>query len=388
MIYTNGIMKIYYIISNKNGLESFIHREMLLTKGAGHDVVALCFFHNKDEHFQLDNIPQYVAIKPKSILLGLIGVVRSVVYYKKLRILRNYLLIAGWNGLIDILIAHYFNRNIDKNSFIQCHFGDRKFFVGTLIKELNTHNKLGITVHAHELYANPNPTLFNSCLLKADRVVTISHLNKKLLLELQPALPPDKIRVIFLSIDLKLFSVNQNKVKVLTVSRFTERKGFHELFEAIKLLSRPNVEFICVGWGNLDLNQLAADYGVKDFVTIFNKMSSKQLRYFYSTCDIFCLPSKATNEEGSEGIPVVLMEAMASQMQIVTTTNGSIPELVDNIVVEENNSTALAEGLLRAIEINYNNQECQRIGLKNREKVLNKFSVLNHKELMDYWTND
>ena len=103
-------------------------------------------------------------------------------------------------------------------------------------------------------------------------------------------------------------------------------------------------------------------------------MSSKQLRHFYSTCDIFCLPSKSTDREGSEGIPVVLMEAMASEMQVVTTTNGSIPELVDSVIVQEGNPVELAEGLMLAIEIQSKLEMRKSIGIKNREKVLGQFS--------------
>jgi len=376
------------VISNRNGLESFIHREMRLTKEAGNDVVALSFYKNRDNHFKLDSIPEYVAISPINVVLGIIELIRSFLIFKRLRIILEYLRLSGVNGIIDVIMALFFSKYIDNGSFIQCHFGDRKFFVGTLIKELKPQSTLGLTVHAHELYANPNLKLFKACLLKADKIVTISGLNKKLLLDIQPKLSPKEVRVIYLSIDLGLFKANHNGIKVLTVSRFTERKGFRELFEAIKILSNPNIEFICVGWGDLDLLRLAKEYGVEESITVYNKMSSKQLQHFYSTCDIFCLPSKSTETEGSEGIPVVLMEAMASEMQVVTTTNGSIPELVDSVIVQEDNAVELAKGLLKAIEIHSDFEMRSSIGVKNREKVLRQFSGSNHQELLNYWKND
>jgi colanic acid/amylovoran biosynthesis glycosyltransferase len=378
-------MRIFYVISNRNGLESFIHREMLLSKSAGMDVVALSFYRNHDNHFQLNGISQYVAMSPKNIFLGFIELVKAVFHFKRLKIILRYLGLSGWNGIVDVIMALNFSKHIDNESFIQCHFGDRKFFVGTLIKDFTKNNKLGLTIHAHELYANPNLELFKFCLLKADKIVTISHLNKKLLLEIQPELSLEMVKVIYLSIDLGLFKANRNMIKVLTVSRFTERKGFRELFEAVKILSNPNIEFICIGWGNLDLLKLAKEYGVEESITVYNKMSSKQLQHFYSTCDIFCLPSKSTETEGSEGIPVVLMEAMASEVQVVTTTNGSIPELVDSVIVPEGNAVELAKGLLKAVEIHSDFEMSRSIGVKNREKVLRQFSGSNHQELLNYW---
>ena len=82
-------------------------------------------------------------------------------------------------------------------------------------------------------------------------------------------------------------------------------------------------------------------------VTVFSKMSASQLRFFYNNSDIFCLPSKHTDDGGSEGIPVVLMEAMASELVVVTTTNGSIPELVDEILVRQGDAIDLARGINR-----------------------------------------
>ena len=198
-------------------------------------------------------------MRPKNIVIGLIELGKTLLAIRKLKLIISYLRLSGPNGVIDVLIALYFSKYVDNDSLIQCHFGDRKFFVGNLIKELNGQNKLGLTVHAHELYANPNLELFKSCLLRADKIVAISQLNKKLLLEIQPELISEKIKVIYLSIDLDLFKANGNVTRILTVSRFTERKGFRELFEAIKILSNPNVEFICIGWGDLDLLELAKE---------------------------------------------------------------------------------------------------------------------------------
>ena len=60
--------------------------------------------------------------------------------------------------------------------------------------------------------------------------------------------------------------------------------------------SNPNIEF--VGFGDLDLHKMAKKYDICDYVTIFDKMNQNQLSFMYNVCDIFCLPSKSTKDEG------------------------------------------------------------------------------------------
>ena len=68
---------------------------------------------------------------------------------------------------------------------------------------------------------------------------------------------------------------------------------------------------------------------------------------------------------------LVLMEAMArSEMIIVTTPNGSISELVDNILVKENDAIDLANGITKAIELH---QSAAKSGSLNRSK--NSFRI-------------
>ena len=77
----------------------------------------------------------------------------------------------------------------------------------------------------------------------------------------------------------------------------------------------------------------------------------------YQSADIFCLPSKQTDESGSEGIPVVIMEAMAHGLPIVTTDNGSISELSNEYVCDEGDVNSLVGKLRLAVKDNF---ECPK----------------------------
>ena len=238
---------------------------------------------------------------------------------------------------------------------------------------------LSVTIHAHELYANPNKKFFEYCILDADKIVSISEKNRSILID-EYGVNKENIRTIRLSIDLDNFQ-KIDKVKVLTVSRFEERKGFYELFEAIRTLNRDDVEFIVVGFGDLDVRSMIKEFKIENKVIVFDKMDPSQLKFFYNNCDIFCLPSKSTVDGGAEGIPVVLMEAMASEMIVVTTANGSIPELVDDIIVLEEDSKDLSIGIDKAIKLM---RSKKNIGVYNRDKVLSEYSDANIDELNKY----
>ena len=382
-------MTYYYIVSNRNGLESFIHREISLKIKNNNDVIILSLFKSKDKIFTTNNIKVFTAFSIIGFFRFLKNIFILIFYLEFWKTIFQLVVLSKKHFLFELYAAvSFFSVIRDKdNSSIQCHFGDKKFFIGGFLKKWISDIKLFLTVHAHELYANPNMDLFKYFLEEADKIVTISKKNEKLLFQLKTDLVKNKVKTIRLTIDLEQFK-KKDMIKILTIARYTERKGFRELFSAIKNLKNiDDVEFITIGWGDLDLDKLSSEYGVADRVTVFSKMSPKQIHFFYNNCDIFCLPSKFTKDEGSEGVPVVLMEAMANEMIIVSTPNGSIPELVDEILVEEANVTSLTEGLIKAIDI-CRKEDKIRLSVKNRNRVLDLHSNQNFIELLDFWNEN
>lgn len=369
--------KVAYILSLRDSLESFIHREITCLQNKGLDIVAFSLFKDKGGLYSpSDIVPVFTLNFFGAIWASVIELIRSPRVYSRL-LLHS----VKYGALIEFLIGTYFARVSRKNRVdtIQCHFGDKKFFIGYYCKQL-TGVQLNLTVHAHEIFANPNEKLFKAIVNESDKIIAISDKNKKLLVD-KCGVNPDLVEVIRLSIDLENFNKTDD-VYFLTVARYTERKGFRELFHAISLLPElKDVKFISVGWGPLDLKTLANEFNISDRVMIFDKMNPEQLRFFYNKCDVFCLASKATDEEGEEGIPVVLMEAMASEMLVLTTNNGSICELVDEIIVEQGSVEELRDGILKAYKMIKNgNVE----GRQSRNKVLGHYSAENIEILYEH----
>lgn len=102
------------------------------------------------------------------------------------------------------------------------------------------------------------------------------------------------------------------------------------------------------------------------------------LKYLYQACDIFCLPSRTYVVK--EGLPVSLMEAMASERPLISTRHAGIPELVPDILIEENDSEGLANAIARLAD---NPEMRKSMGKRNRSIVEDRYSKRNVQQLRE-----
>jgi len=119
---------------------------------------------------------------------------------------------------------------------------------------------------------------------------------------------------------------SQNSSRLVCVGRLSPEKGQVLLVEAVALLApagiRAEIVFVGDGPARQEIEQRAAALGVSDRVRLVGWQSSAEVREWISGSLALVLPSFA------EGIPVVLMEAMALKRPVVSTYVGGIPELV------------------------------------------------------------
>lgn len=117
-------------------------------------------------------------------------------------------------------------------------------------------------------------------------------------------------------------------LRILTVGRLVPFKGHALLLDAIAALRadglRVRAEFVGDGPERAALEARARRLGIEDLVLFAGPVGQDRIREHYAACDVFCLPSFA------EGIPVVLMEAMATGRPVVSTRIMGIPELVQD----------------------------------------------------------
>ena len=140
------------------------------------------------------------------------------------------------------------------------------------------------------------------------------------------------------------------KFKVLFVGRHIERKGICYLIEAAKYLPTDKFEIRIVGEGDLTgkLKQQAAQY---PHVLFTGKLVAPELAREYQEANVFVLPAIVDHKGDTEGLGVVLIEAMESGLPVVASNVGGIPDVVvDNVsglLVPEKSPAALADAIKR-----------------------------------------
>ena len=153
------------------------------------------------------------------------------------------------------------------------------------------------------------------------------------------------------------------KFKILFVGRHIERKGICYLIEAAKYLPKDKFEIRIVGVGDLteQLKQQAAllderretkDERTQSASVIFTgKLSPEALANEYKTANVFTLPAIVDHKGDTEGLGVVLIEAMELGLPIVASNVGGIPDVVvdgeSGILVPEKDPVALADAFKR-----------------------------------------
>lgn len=172
-----------------------------------------------------------------------------------------------------------------------------------------------------------------------------------------------------------------NKVpQILFLGQLAERKGAVVLIESCRNLAERGTKFRCIIAGDGperdSVERLASRYGLKDSVAMVGGVFQEQAREWLSSTDIFVLPCIKTAQGDMDGIPVVLMEAMACEVPVVSTRISGIPELIEDgdsgFLVEENDAAALADALQLLIA---DKDLRLRLGKSGRQKVLREFDI-------------
>ena len=139
------------------------------------------------------------------------------------------------------------------------------------------------------------------------------------------------------------------KFKILFVGRHIERKGIRYLIEAAKHLPKDQFEIRIVGVGDLteELKKQAACMPPESAEIIFTgKLSPEALADEYRTANVFTLPAIVDSKGDTEGLGVVLIEAMELGLPVVASNVGGIPDVVvdgvSGILVPEKDPEALA----------------------------------------------
>jgi colanic acid/amylovoran biosynthesis glycosyltransferase len=154
-----------------------------------------------------------------------------------------------------------------------------------------------------------------------------------------------------------------NTIVILTVARLVEKKGISDCIKALKRLHSDGYSFNynIIGEGSLrcSLEKLIQTSGLTKQVKLLGARDPSYVRKALFNSDIFLLASKTAPNGDTEGLPVVLLEAQASQLPVISTRHSGIPQAVVEgetaLLVDEGD----VEGLTKAMKTLFNN-ECLR----------------------------
>ena len=389
--------KIAYILSRFPYLtETFILREMILLRQLGLEVYVFSMFPplSTPVHQQVQEMVPYVRYSPfllsrKLAVAQLHYLFRSPVKY--LRALLN----AIWQTyreprvLLRVLLTFpksvYFARQMQALGIhhIHAHFVWVNGIAARIARDL-TGITFSLHPHAFDIFSRDRESVSRQ-LGFADGIVTVSEYHRRYVSELCPRWSPEQVRVVHYGVDPQEFNparvpVNDGSVHLISVGSLVEKKGHEYLIDACAELAQEGYTFECsiIGGGPLQrqLQERINHLGLQDRVFLLGAKTQDVVQSLYRHSDVFALACVVARSGDRDGLPNVLLEALAMEIPVVTTPVTGIPELVRDgetgLLVPERDSHALA----RAIERLINDAKLrQELGQRGRELVLSEFDI-------------
>lgn len=279
-------------------------------------------------------------------------------------------------------------KNIDH---IHIHFAHVPCDIGMYVSMLNK-IPYTITSHANDIFQRGY--LIKQKIQRSKVFVTISNFNKKYIEENfnLSITEKEKVKVIHCGVNAEKFTHNDlstnHTFKFGVLCRLVEKKGIEYLISAASLLKDQVADFVIEIVGNgplLDSLKLKTKrLKLTQQIHFLGKMPHEKVPLWLSEIDCFVLPCIKDENGDMDGIPVSLMEAMASGKLVLSTKISGIPELIrhnyNGFLVEPENPTALSIQMKEIV--NLEEKMIQKITRNSVETIYEKFNASkNIKEL-------
>jgi colanic acid/amylovoran biosynthesis glycosyltransferase len=236
------------------------------------------------------------------------------------------------------------------------------------------------TVHGPDEFYDVRGQRLSEKIEGASFVLCIGYFARSQLMKFSPAHDWSKFEIVPLGVDLRVFArrpfrpASKEPFRILCVGRLVPAKGQHILIAAVDRLVKEgrSVSLRLVGDGSdrASLEREVNLRGLGEQVTFEGNVNQDRIHRFYREADAFVLASFA------EGIPVVLMEAMAMEIPCVSTMVAGIPELIreglDGLLVMPSDERGLAQAIGRLID----DEDLRlRLGEAGRRRVMEKYDL-------------
>ena len=239
-------------------------------------------------------------------------------------------------------------------SHIHAHFAHDPALVALLVHQL-TGLPFTFTAHARDLYQIPDRALVARA-REAVAVITCCRANHDHISRVVAHAAP--VELIYHGVDRRRFAPAGGGMRpgaplILSVGRLVEKKGFDDLLEACAVLAGNGKRFRCAIYGDGPdrgrLESLRDRLGLGEAVSFEGARTHAELVPAFQRADIFALTPRVTEDGDRDGVPNVLLEAMACAKPVVSTPVGGIAEVVrdgvSGLLIGGRDTAAIAAGI-------------------------------------------
>lgn len=242
-----------------------------------------------------------------------------------------------------------------------------------------------VTAHAKDVFHEDNRGLLPRRVAGARALVTVSAFNAG---HLRRELPGMEVHQVPNAVPLGREVDLRPGGPVLCVARLVPKKGVDVLIDAVALLRGevPGVRVEVVGGGPLgdELAERARRASVSDCVTFLGPRPQDEVQAAFERCSMVVLPARVDERGDREGMPTVLVEAMARGVPVISTSIVGIPELIQDdetgLLVPPDDPVALAAAMTRLLR---DPALARRLGRAGRRLVGERFDPTHSRMLLE-----
>ncbi len=284
----------------------------------------------------------------------------------------------------DLLQAARLSRAIVDRGIVHlhAHFGTVATVVARLAARI-TGVTYSFTAHAKDIFHEiVEEDVLRKKLADAAGVITISQFNHAYLQD-KYADAANRVKVIYNGLDLDEFGYEAGLDKpplILGVGRLVEKKGFTHLLAACSLLRSRGLCFRCeiIGGGVLEsaLARQLREHDLGDYVQLCGPMSQSDVKVKIREAKVLAAPCVHAKDNDRDGLPTILLEAMAMGTPCISTPVTGIPEVLRHeetgLMVDEGDELALADACERLLS---DSDLCGRLANGARRLVEENFDI-------------
>lgn len=245
-------------------------------------------------------------------------------------------------------------RNYD---VIYCHFGQAGLIGARLRRLGRISGELVVVFHGSDVSTylqDRGEDAYDELRDEVALVLPVSDHWRQRLLDL--GFDASSVRVHHMGIDPTRFTFTprapqDGPLRLLSLGRLVEKKAIGDVLQALQHVAAGSVSYTIAGDGpdHSRLRELATEIADRHEIRFLGAVDPQSVPELHESHDVFVAPSVTGQDGNKEGIPVAIMEAMASGMPVVSTWHSGIPELVEHgkagLLVEEHDVRGIAEAL-------------------------------------------